>query len=856
MAHYLSDNISGGQIKIGGTKYAMTEIRYGANLDLVWPLTIQAYLTPSWTYAGNYGLTTIPAGGGYAYATWTLTVVRAGQTVYSGVVTPTSSSIDDTTNFSYTRSDGTWKANDRGTNGYSSDTTPPTSQQWEAPARSCSLSVEYQGNVTIGGESVAIRAYGSAVMTQNRNYASYVTNLNTYDSFAMTIDDASTASSPLPAGQTITYVHPSCRCGNYIKWESKDSGSSTGYAYYYQTIDGASSFDITTPADWITIENGGKLTVISRGTTPGSQRAAEVTATLSIVQTAGYAQVVVYQRENAIDPTKTIPEQNEVLTYYLNNINTSSDPIPCAGGTIAISGYWNGYYTTEYNEYYSGDSTGGVRSYVTNKPANPEQYKIGSGSWVDGAVVNITTNNNHSTSVKTYNIYGKFGGVSTTYAKSLYQAADTQSDYLTRDYAIDYLTISNSTIAANGGSASISARGKHTRYKKWNSDNADVSGTVSTIYDAPNLFTYNMSSPDSNPNAFSITGTSKDTTTGITTATLEHRHMHKVTGPNGSAGTDSVQVKASNNGADDYSAAQTATNARDNGTDIYGPDVMGTPYQQYQNFHFAVTLADYGYGQTPAPKNGGSTTLSVEAWHEEYTVTPWSKTHSVYYSYTSGDSDTVEMPDVTWTTTGTTSVVSDVGMDPTTGPLFISITGMSGSQFSLGTSVVTIDGKTRNTTVVVADNSGNPAAESIIYVTRAAIGDPNHGGQSQTGDNKHIYQKAGNIALACVDSSGNPVTQLSFTKFGGTQTFRVVATSTGWTRTLSYSSTYSPFSGGSVTPLSGSSGTTTITVEIEQHTSTIYGTDHRIGLITFTSTEDSDITASVRVDQYPAVGEG
>jgi len=113
----------------------------------VWPRNYVFTLIPTWTYNGSTvsSLPEIPASGGSLYATWTLVGTQNGTEVYRANVTPTTSSIGDSTNFSYNRSTGQWKANDRGTNGYSSNTSGPSSAQWNAPARSCTLNVSYSG---------------------------------------------------------------------------------------------------------------------------------------------------------------------------------------------------------------------------------------------------------------------------------------------------------------------------------------------------------------------------------------------------------------------------------------------------------------------------------------------------------------------------------------------------------------------------------------------------------------------------------------------------------------------------------------------------------------------------------------
>ena len=256
---------------------------------------------------------------------------------------------------------------------------------------------------------------------------------------------------------------------------------------------------------------------------------------------------------------------------------------------------------------------------------------------------------------------------------------------------------------------------------------------------------------------------------------------------------------------------------------IQGTKVYGTSYTDIDpdSYWASVSLSPDYSELSPAPKTGATVTVSASAGHQQRTAKPWTRTdtRTVTYTWTSEETSTgSESSTVGGTDYGSYSQVPDTA----------TITLSPASMLSRSGSIIT-----------VTPNSGD-ARIGLVYVTNG----------SYASDLARIYQRAGNISLS-VDND-----DLTFPNTGGTQRIVVTAVSTGWTLTKEATTDLSPFTGGTVTPSSGSAGTKTVTITIARHASAQYGDSPRRGLITITADEDETVQAVVRVFQEPAIDNG
>lgn len=491
----------------------------------VWPRNYVFTLIPTWTYNGSTvsSLPEIPASGGSLYATWTLVGTQNGTEVYRANVTPTTSSIGDSTNFSYNRSTGQWKANDRGTNGYSSNTSGPSAAQWNAPARSCTLNVSYSGTVTINGQSVEVNAAAEQVsITQAANTASYVTAYNTYDQFSIELNNYYDSDHQAPACAAETYVSSaSCRCGNYILW------SSNAHAYYYQTI-GRSMFTFTSTSSWISI-SGRTITVSSRGKTTGNQRTATIKGQLNpsyYPEVSGYATATLYQKANSSSTIAATCSSLAIDSFKIGNTTvTKINDCKQSTVTIVLKATWR-EAGTKYTAYDDGDTSaitqGTLHSNVTVTADSALEV-----TGADGTTTStFTVTNKHALSEKTWTVEATY--LDKEASSSIKQIADSYTTTTTTTRTVS-ISVTNGSITAAGGSLTLSYAASHydTTITKWNSDNVERSRTDGTAVNDTSRATISLSTsgPTGHADRFSRSGT-----------TLTHTSMTN------KEGTDKVTV--------------------------------------------------------------------------------------------------------------------------------------------------------------------------------------------------------------------------------------------------------------------------------------------------------------------------
>lgn len=425
MAAYNTEGLIGGRLKLGNTEYELTEIRYGVNGDLIWPTAYIATLTPSWTYAGQYTLDTIPAAGGTAYVTWTLTIVRASdqQQVYSGTVTP-NVTLSDTTNFGY--SSAAWTAQSRGRNGINatSGTTAPTS----APARSCTLSASY--STTYNNVTVSASWQGTMTQAKNDAHAGAVS----YSNIRFTLSKYNTSSSPAPASRT-TDATVDAKADRSTAY-TFDSG--LAYTYNESNAVTSSGFTFSSDNNWASI-SGTSVTVASRGTTEGNARSTTLRAAITGA-TSNSATVTLYQAAN----TKTT-----TYTYVYTGLSVWASPSSLGSTDTSFSVYGTlAFTTTPHYSYSSGSSTDGT-SYNDSVTVTPTITSVSpTPTSISGRTVTIPQNTGTSTITYSFSAsYTDPNGRTWTASSSVQQSAVSYT------YTNPVVSIYYDQISAAGGTA-------------------------------------------------------------------------------------------------------------------------------------------------------------------------------------------------------------------------------------------------------------------------------------------------------------------------------------------------------------------------------------------------------------------
>jgi len=897
-----------GSITIGGQAIGAAYI----GGDMIWPMAAIVWeLTPTWSVSLANA---IAASGGSSTATWYLTGKQNGATVYGPTaVTPTSvTSISDSTNFHYNRTSGVWSADNRGTNGYTSSTTAPGSAL-NAPARDCTLVVNYTGTITVSGNSESVNVNSATqTMTQAANNGSYASAGDTYDQFTASLNRYNSQSSPAPASQSSATASASCRVGNYIEWAS---GSS---AYYYQTIS-TNMFVFSSTASWITISDN-TITAATRGTTQDNNaRSATITAKLnpsyypSVTTTTT---TTMWQAKNIV--TQTVASVTSVTSYSLDSVSSTINVY--GNNTITLNGKWSGTVTPEYYVYSSGAETDHTPVGHTNEAHIPDSYRLyGSSTNVPGNTFSVSGDNKHSTSQKSYRVYGKYGGKESTSTITIYQDADVVKTDGKKDYAVSLTNIVNGLTAA-GGNVTFTATATHTDYSYWQSDSTLISEQTgvadtptisidtssSTAASASSRFTKYSSyvshtsmttnggfdkvqifvvhpSDSSNTASSSVLSSPENKLTGTITASASTLSIpasgaSNITlsascpqtwtsgssGPTvtsgftytittyGNSGKRTYTLDSSNSrisfgtlGMNEVSAATTVVTASYSGATsdtISFTEAKNEKYTdygawgtrtEYQSWSLSCSLAAYGPNMTPAPKGAGSTTLNISAYHEER----FQQYRDIYYTWDSGYPRQTDEETGSWSSWGAVTDMNLVSAN------------VDGAGFSIG-NVSYQSGATSGTATVTISANGGNARNALITVTRAA-----HQAAQQPADSAytHIYQKAGNVAI-----SVNP-TSLFFTGMGANHdgsggpeiaNFVVTATSSGWTMSTTYSTELDPFSGTTISPQTGTSGTTTVTVEYPIRPRAEWELPNkRKGKIIIMATEDDTVTAEVAVSQ-------
>lgn len=406
----------------------------------VWPTAFTAVLEVVWVFGGQYSINAIPAGGGTATATWTLSIYRESdrQLVDSIPVVPNNVTISDTTNFSYDVAKGVWRANDRERNGISSasGTTVPSS----APARSCSLHAAVQ--YTYHGVNVSA-SYDTTMMQNANNYTpgtSYYTNLR------VALDRYNSSTSPAPAYESTATISASLD-----QHTPGTFSSGSAYTYVQPNAVGSNRFSFTESASWLTV-SGTTVTVAGRGTDDGASRDASILATFT-GDTSIRSSVTLYQRDNRkVEISRAYTFYEIALSDTYHGYGRDAIEVPQGGGYVYLVG--KAWYDIVYRWPSGAPNTTGEDS----KNADPTRIyaEPSSGVTMDTANARVSLPANSAVQPKEYEIWGEYteGGVTRSASRHSATVAGLAYEYGTPLVSLDYdLAADDYHIAAAGGSA-------------------------------------------------------------------------------------------------------------------------------------------------------------------------------------------------------------------------------------------------------------------------------------------------------------------------------------------------------------------------------------------------------------------
>lgn len=586
----------------------------------VWPTAFTAVLEVVWVFGGQYSINAIPAGGGTATATWTLSIYRESdrQLVDSIPVVPNNVTISDTTNFSYDAAKGVWRAYDRERNGISSasGTTVPSS----APARSCSLHAAVQ--YTYHGVNVSA-SYDTTMMQNANNYTpgtSYYTNLR------VALSRYNSSTSPAPAYESTATISASLD-----QHTPGTFSSGSAYTYVQPNAVGSNRFSFTESASWLTV-SGTTVTVAGRGTDDGASRDASILATFT-GDTSIRSSVTLYQRDNRkVEISRAYTFYEIALSDTYHGYRRDAIEVPQGGGYVYLVG--KAWYDVVYRWPSGSPNTTGEDS----KNADPTRIyaEPSSGVTMDTANSRVSLPANSEVQPKEYEIWGEYteGGVTRSASRHSATVAGLSYEYGTPLVSIDYdLAADDYHIAAAGGSAvpylsfiqPIIQGGTVVGYVRGSLSNGATSGTA----DDGTQFSVSFSGTGSNGGSVAAGGTvsigSRRTYTGNKrNAATNIKSVVVCHGVRGESDTVSAVTQQENraipfNAYDEYYSAtiKNLRNGSASGTIITSIS-SAAPMTVYVEFVASWGHYDAGVEYTSGERTGGDYT-----YHDNESVTPY-----------------------------------------------------------------------------------------------------------------------------------------------------------------------------------------------------------------------------------------
>ena len=434
-----------GRIFMGNTE--ISAVYYGG--EQIWPSAYECTLAPSsWTFGGQYLITAVPAVGGWAQPTsWVFTIkdpvthaVIDTQTVTLSSAPTIEEYIDGqwvaAQNFNFTN--GQWRADDRGTNGYGSsgDSTPQS-----APARqsrlTASYSTTYQGRPCSATYVETMVQNGNNAVAGTGYYGNLTASLPYYDRYHQA-----------PASQTVTTLTATADFVTPYTFVDAVTGATNPASYdkiqanaaltNNFTFDGPSWVSIGTPSS-----SGATVTISSRGTDYDSTyRYDRIRATLR--GTEQYDDVYVYQAMNV-----PIDSENRYTSAWAETFVEDSTILP-TDTSFTVLGLFHFESRTQYSSL---AWTDWGWTYDSATPVVNSVYPS-TGVQISGNVVTIPQNTGYTdieyetTSTITYDGQTKTGLMTSVTQQGIGQQITYGTPRITNFY---YFDAGGYNIPASGG---------------------------------------------------------------------------------------------------------------------------------------------------------------------------------------------------------------------------------------------------------------------------------------------------------------------------------------------------------------------------------------------------------------------
>lgn len=338
MSHYLSDNITGGLIKADGTTYTMQEIRYGANLQLVWPMTVTYSIVASTVVLYYSSGTQILANAtNYAFAKGNVNVYYINgtlkETLTNVTLTPSSLTGQYAANF---RINGQRiEANNLGT------TPVNTGTAANPKGYSCSATFVYNNSAATGAQTI----------WQQYNRIENSTPVDTYDDYEAALSADSVGS----GGGSVTVTSSRAHYSRVTTHTWTSTATSQENSDFWTNV---SPTDISaTPSSGVTIS----------GTTVTFPVNASTSAKAYTV-TARYTESgVTYSYDNAVTvAAASVVFDAPTITVAYEYVSGTNYHIPCTGGTVypvvSYSQRWRWSHEGSFTHTVTGWLSGGERT--------------------------------------------------------------------------------------------------------------------------------------------------------------------------------------------------------------------------------------------------------------------------------------------------------------------------------------------------------------------------------------------------------------------------------------------------------------------------------------------------------------
>lgn len=358
------------------------------------------------------------------------------------------------------------------------------------------------------------------------------------------------------------------------------------------------------------------------------------------------AGLTVYQQENKkwlrqagnfiVDSFTLVPRINSTVLSTESG-NYKLDII--ASTSVELYAVATAHGTTDFYGFSSEETTGGETTNVDNQPVTLTEATVTSnGNPVDVSNFRyFTADNSHNTSVKSYDIEGKYE-TSQRINFTIVQKKDSILPSTDTSYTVTLRESSGTnTLWAGGGDVYLIAAAAYSEGQPvWESDGSPAGTSPQQQFNMDDLeITLQASNPQAFP--FTLEAEVRETNDQYNVYRLRHNDMHNF------VGTDSIKITAKNH-VRKTELQYSITNALNGGTAaIVRPElVWGDPYPISKNYGIRILNLLFTSLDDAAPSNGATSPYSLYAYHKEgyvhngYIVTDYI---TKYTSYSSVNND-------------------------------------------------------------------------------------------------------------------------------------------------------------------------------------------------------------------------